>query len=547
MYLNERYSEEDAKNVRELVEMTTEQYGIEKTMDILKKTQDDKNFWEKYDEDRKKEKMGELVYSDDEEENRLISAFVKAISKPKTEKMDDDQEGYLREVSAELQKIWTIVSNDEEIKEIVAEEIDNLDYDLEDIDSRMKTVKSILSVLRIIPSKNFEKVYDSLNAKIKEMNFNDFIITLVTSGSMRFCSTEKFNETILNKISNMSNSEFIYFLKATGDGMDGRNEKIIEAKRKKAEACDDLAVSEEYSLWHGSKNSNISKNIEKIDKVLLLKLGIEDEEKQLDIYSKLTDTEFIRFLLNYNNSYRSINPILINNEITTQKLKEISQDNLILLTEAFAGEYINYLNVKDDEENSDLYARGANWEKIILEAKQRKIISEKFDKLYPEDKTKTAKDKIKIYKEINYSSYLPGEKVRFECDIKQDDSDIDDRSTDEILLQRFKDANIKIENLLKTYESIDKMFSMKDIEILQECNKFNIKYNKDKISDNSSRTQSYLLNYFKKRILSMPTGYASFFQMIDGGCLNDVLQLKVEELQHLLAKNEGNKFNSLNK
>ena len=65
MYLNERYSEEDAKNVRELVEMTTEQYGIEKTMDILKKTQDDKNFWEKYDEDRKKEKMGELVYSDD--------------------------------------------------------------------------------------------------------------------------------------------------------------------------------------------------------------------------------------------------------------------------------------------------------------------------------------------------------------------------------------------------------------------------------------------------------------------------------------------------
>ena len=57
----------------------------------------------------------------------------------------------------------------------------------------------------------------------------------------------------------------------------------------------------------------------------------------------------------------------------------------------------------------------------------------------------------------------------------------------------------------------------------------------------SKNSQRYLINYFKKRIIGLPTSYGSFLQIIEGGCLNDAMELKAEELQYKLLDNSNEK------
>ena len=104
-----------------------------------------------------------------------------------------------------------------------------------------------------------------------------------------------------------------------------------------------------------------------------------------------------------------------------------------------------------------------------------------------------------------------------------------------------------MKEILGLYYALDQLSNTPDLKMLQEVNKYNLKYRMSQFKNDATNNQKYLINYFKRRIIGLPTSYGSFLQIIEGGCLNDAMELKAEELQYKLSENQnGEKQNDAN-
>lgn len=555
MDIYERYSDFEIESIRELIDSSLEEKGVERTLGLIEAFHTQKAFWKTYDEDRKKEKESKNSNNKKNEYDDLIEAIIKPFVGPKTEKMDEDKEEALREGTKELEKIWDIASNDEETKIRIAEAIDELDYDEEDIVSRMNVSKCIISAVKMLKdaekhNADFGEIYDSVNNKLKEVNFRDFAITYLNSDRRYLCTNPRFKETMINKIKEMANYEFAYFLFTTEDGMDGHDKQILEAKKNKTESCDSNFVNEVYNdvrLRNMPKIEEKDKNIEDkrvIDKVEALYKN-DNPEQMLELFSTLTDTELLRYFMHYKDSIQGMNKDIINSNEMAQKIVGLSRKNMIVLVEAFFQKYIDYELLEINDEDGAYWAEQLRdpMERIFNEAKNRKLVTNDLATSYSAEEARLAKEKIEFYSEIDTN--IPHRYVSFDSQISKDEQEQDYRSVDEILEGRYDEADNEIKEILSLYYVLDKLSNTPDLKMLQEVNKYNLKYRMSQFKKDTKNSQKYLINYFKKRIIGLPTSYGSFLQIIEGGCLNDAMELKAEELQEkLLNENDGKQPNN---
>ncbi len=556
MDIYERYSEAEIQSIRELIDCSLDEKGVAKTMELIESFQTQKTFWKMYDEDREKEKMEEEFAEKGNQFNNLIRSILRPFDGPRTKKLDEEKEEAMREGTKELEKIWDIASNDEDTKERIAEAVEDLEYDEESIDSRMNVTKSLISTINMLQTAelfdvDFEKVYDAVNYKLNEINFRDFAIAYLSSNRVYLCTNPKFKETMLQKIENMSNYEFAYFLLTTEDGMDGRDPQIIEKKKSKTEKCNSNFINEVYNNVRLRDMPKIEDNNEVKDKKVIDKVEelykTDDSQQKLELFSALTDTELLRYFIHYKNRIEYMDKDLVKSDIMTNKLEGFSRKNMIALTEVFLQTYIDYEFADLEDEGGVYFVNQLEdpIEKIFGEVKKRKLINDNLDVQYSAEEARIAKEEIEFYTQIDKK--IPHSYVRFKPDVDPDDGDINWGSVDDILEGRYKEADDQMKEILGLYYALDQLSNTPDLKMLQEVNKYNLKYRMSQFKNDATNNQKYLINYFKRRIIGLPTSYGSFLQIIEGGCLNDAMELKAEELQYKLSENQnGEKQNDAN-
>ena len=274
-----------------------------------------------------------------------------------------------------------------------------------------------------------------------------------------------------------------------------------------------------------------------IDKVEVLYRN-DNIEQGLEWFDALTDTELLRYFIHYKDRIEYMDKDIVKSNIMTNKLEGFSRKNMIVLTEAFLQTYVNYEFADIEDETGSYFVNqlGDPMEKIFSEVKKRKLINENLDVQYSAEEARIANEEIRFYTELDKN--IPHSHVISKTKIDEED---EYGSIDEILEGKYKDSDNQMKEILTLYYVLDKLANTPDLKMLQDVNKYNLKYRMSQFKNDVSNNQKYLINYFKRRIIGLPTSYGSFLQIIEGGFLNDAMELKVEELQYKLSEKNGEK------
>lgn len=540
MDIEDKYSDEDLQNAKEIIYMKLEEQGISSVMETLKEAQKEKGFWKRYDKDRDEEEK-DSKQEQDSFEDEVIDAIFEAFN-PKTEKMEDEKEEILRESSAELIKIFDIVKDNPSIQEEIAEHIYNLEYDQNDAETRMKVVKDVIATLSMTSSveqdeqNKFDILYKALNDKIHQMNMLDFFTIYGNTVTQRFFRNPIFTDTVIEKMNNMSKEEFEYFLITTSDRMDGDNPQIIDAKKTITDKFNNPMVKEVYekmTVFHHDDIDYCFKYV--MDKVSSIFSGTVNKDKAIEIFKEFNPSELMRFMIMHQGiSAHTATEPLLTSSVLGPKLKELDDTDIILLTELFYENYERFMLHGND------YGQKNSYSAIIDEAKRRNLLSQDNEKLYTKEENNKANELLSVYKNIDQTKYMPIKFLTFNTKISDNDKDFDSIDPDQVLLSRYNKLEQILKNNLELYATIEKVAQMSDLQILQEANRINTKIQKNQITEarKENEIQLYYFNYLKRKILSLPTGYAAFLQPIENGVLTDAMNVKIGEMQNCLRNKQ---------
>lgn len=561
----EEYSDEEIESIKIVLTNYLDKFGIQKTLDLLIGI-GDTEFWKNYENQNGDNPFVNVIEYDEQEEN-------------------DDE---IRKMNSEnAQKVWKVFSNDSGAQEIIADAIDDIEYDPADNLLRMNTVNAVFSTVNLLATaedKGSDKLYDAVRNKMYDLEDLDFCTVYQNVDAQYFFENQNFSSIILDKIKNMETKNFIYFILTTQEIIDINNKTIVNAIKSKVESLDDPFVNNVYKSLKNIVMPKASISKEKLSRVDKLLDGIEDEKEELKVFSSLSDSEMIKFLLNYENKEELVDPKILNSKEFSKRLKETSDENIVLLLNAFSDIYAYSLELEENDETRQTKKSGLQWEPIIKEAQRRKMITDEFEidcteeclekmiqlhRLYDiskniwevpfsyeiftknsEEEYEDEEDYEEDYEddfEINEDNeeeqklidYLPEESKqnKDEYDSNDDyDQDYDDEYEDvenenEIIFDSYKRVDKKLAEFIELYDYVDKMEQLPDLKMLHIINHYNVK-NKAKPANEIKETQIYFENYLRSKIFDMPTAYASFFQVIDEGALNDAMEVKAEEMQH---------------
>ena len=110
MDLYENYSDNELDTVRELIEY----YGVQGTMDLLESARRKTRYWKKYIEDREKEKDGGFKFSQDPNDEEIITKMLNRLTNNayKTEKLDKEAEEREEILYNQYKMIFDILRNE---------------------------------------------------------------------------------------------------------------------------------------------------------------------------------------------------------------------------------------------------------------------------------------------------------------------------------------------------------------------------------------------------------------------------------------------------
>ena len=104
--------------------------------------------WETYLEDREAEKKAEnKPKEEDDLENYVLNAVLKAFHANRTEKLPHDEEKLLELRANKAKEILNVISSNSEIVSSLAQKIGEMDYDPDNDDSRLLVVLSLIKII----------------------------------------------------------------------------------------------------------------------------------------------------------------------------------------------------------------------------------------------------------------------------------------------------------------------------------------------------------------------------------------------------------------
>ena len=229
----------------------------------------------------------------------------------------------------------------------------------------------------------------------------------------------------------------------------------------------------------------------------------------ITMLEKLKGKEFVCFML------RNGSDSLFKGEtqIIEQKLNEISRKDLIMLTNRLCFLELNFNEISD-----------TNNEPVLLKvAKKRGIVNEKNELICSDEEIGMANEKL-----WNYTAYTNSISVPIKALYNSEESeeiDVSILSVEDRKKHDYIKSEKEIENLVLIHKEIKDMCELSDNEILERINEFNL-FVDEEASENEYRVFS---NFLKFRMLSLPPVYANKFQFTGKGCLEDEMDLKMEE------------------
>ena len=554
MDIFKEYDENEIYQLERIIEVKLKEDGIcalnYDIIDIIAQISS-KNVNEEY-KDEENDDVNEEYY-EDFEDNSLVKII--------------QDEGF------SLDSAIDIILNDEEIIDLISNAIDEMvSYEDDTVQTKKINLDIISSALLVIYNikentsfnssreyiKNTDKL-DSLkhviNNKIEEMDYTDFIMLITDYGCRDILAKDNIlQRCLIKKIEDMSLEQYAVYLKNI-KYWDSISKEVKEVEKKKALTInspyieylfnsnvklgnDELIIRKKYDFFsldimekykynainkvikdrkeQQAKQNEENKIIDE-DTSLLYEISTYEISKMLEyqtyceILKKLNKKEFVCFML------RNGGDSLYEDEqlIIEQKLNTLSRDDLIMLTNRLCFLELNFHETSDKEN-----------EPILLKiAKQKGIVNEQNEFICTAEEIKNANEKLVVYSRFTNSISVPNAMF-------QEEEDDDDLSLDELDFEERREYNYEkaekiINKMLSTYKEIDELSKLSDKEIIKVINQFNIHVDSEEAIE-KYKVFTTLLEY---RILHLPAVYSSAFMFTGNGCLEDVMNLKIDEVK----------------
>ncbi|MBP3801250.1 MAG: hypothetical protein J6I85_04350 [Clostridia bacterium] len=558
------YSEDDIKNTKRILESYLSKYGIERTVNLLRVIGNEQ-FWLEYD-GFKEDKLEDEEDEQEQEQDEELEDFFE-------EELENTQIDGIEITQDDVKKLWKVFTKDSEVQSIISNSMQEMEYDPNEIATRATTVYSLISTIELLDQApeeaqdDFNVIYKAVNNKLEQINNDDFYLVYVNVIAENFFKNSKFEDTIRNKLDNMSTSEFMYFMLTAQSYIDINYTPTVEIIKHKVEKLDDPFVNKVYEAlqyYDAPEDARLPQakiSFDKLSNEEKLIRGIDDPKVAVETFSNFTDTEFMKYVLSYESTFDLFDSNIRNSKIFEERIKKLSRENIIFLVEKFTDIYQYAKEVEESEETIPIKEYAKQFEILFDEAKRRKLITDDFEVTYSDEDMFKVIQKEKVYdvnrnigilpyfnpvladeevEEVEY--YETGDKREYEYEEEYYDeygNEYDDIYDNEDIdeLENFETMYPKIKSYLKFYNSILELNRTPDINVLQMANHYNLKCKEDDVSQLSD-FQQYVVRYLQSRILNMPIKYSTFFMCVDNGCLGDAMEIKADELQNKILNNQ---------
>lgn len=516
-----------------------------KKIAVLRKSED---WLDSYTRDRKREL--ENLSKPDDVESYLEKMIYKIFS---SEKLPKEQEAQL----VRSTYLWYKMKDDPEIIEALRKRVIDLDYDVNDDESRSTNVRVMSYLMQFIPhDEKWKSLRDTVLERVSEFEFKDFMLFSTNAGSFYVLSQPGFEEILLEKIPKMSPEERYYYLQRADDGADGNSEKLIEVKRNSADANAGIFS---YCRGQGIDLNNM-KGLSKLNALYKTRWYIAhnipwriyDSEKEAQKFAerdKQEDEAIIHSSAEYPDYYKTmqnLSPIesvqyfsylfsnfngkLFNDEIETikEKFKNLSRKGLLTI-------FMSSREFKDEEKGSFILK---NDELLKIFAEKGVIDSNSKKVLATDEEKQKAKETADLYCEaIDYKKDIIFD--WFKLDISPENANITDEvELEEHLVENYVDTRKKMENTLDIVRDGITMENLKDIQLVNIINKMNTVTAKDNEDEELSERRKWMDTYLKTRILSMNAGVASMLEMPENGKYNKFIETAVDQQEFIEDKDK---------
>ncbi len=195
-----------------------------------------------------------------------------------------------------------------------------------------------------------ENPWKSIKVKIAEMldamSAEDFMITVEMAGMSAVFKNQEFAECFARKLQHAKATEFLRMSINTTDGMDGRSKEVSNIKKQKFQGLLksglglNILDTAHASLIDFEDVSEFLEDVPQYDivKILLTPGVFEDlkyEEQITALYSRLTQTQLLRYMIQCKGVYGNRLDTPEQLEIIKSKLSELSNEDLKLLVQMY--------------------------------------------------------------------------------------------------------------------------------------------------------------------------------------------------------------------
>lgn len=577
---------ETEENIVDMMITMLNQDGLYATFQMLNAAEMMKQGWREYLERREEEKR-ELSKdsSNSEPENPIISGIKKMFGRRPIPKMDEEQEELTEKTARYMANILEVVFNSNEFISEVNKYVLDLEYDPGSEESRCIFVATMIVMQRIFAkycledknkpkSENAEKwkiVKSAMANKMREMTQRDYrILYNALSYRRDFFLEPAFIQVNTEKINQMSDEEYVQFLKSTTDGMDGNQSDIGLAKsRRKSESKSHFV----HNMYHKYVEYENIGSLEEF-----MKLSDTEKVEKIMSLRRLAQKEYMKFTCYSDEEEQS----------GKAAKKEAEKEKKLIQSPEFK-KYLEVLSNLTDEQFCCIAfeSLSSEWCDYGLHGNEEIIIQERLNKLSPveliaisrhsangsnrllmsalgnikdlgEDNENRLKQRAAIVEEI-YEKATSEVRMNFSNDVFEVPSvgnffQIMDNSE---LMEAFQKAD-EISQLDLNIVGIFKALSeMSDEELVEYVNVYNKKYSKsdiyqfpedrewdtsDTIDDIKGKVKNNITDYCSKRIVALPCELKSKLKDVKDGILSDTItEAKFYEVIMILKECSANK------
>lgn len=490
------------------------------------------------------------------------------------DEIEEDDFGLLSQIKSKgfsLEEAIEIIVNDISIFEYIAEGIDEaVDYEEDDLLSRKENQDIISGVVLLLYNVEKNKAFtegredeiniqaldvikEVINRKISKMNNEDFMILITRYPLADVLMTDDILvATIVNKIEEMDNAEFVYYLRNVKVN-DKTQHSIIDEEEKKALKANSSYVDYIFNASRKQTNNMIIRYrhdaftvaamenlkygaIKKIADENRKKIKKENQEsgKQmggfidditesalekrgeyqmfLRMLGSINKKEFVCYMLRNGND-----PLFkYGNEqaIIEKRLKEMSLDDLTMLVERL-GQWEFDFPVPG--ENRD--------ENVILKvAKERGLVNKDNKKTYSNEDKENAIERFAKYENLMINSIIQIRRAT-----NQEDDEMIQEDYRETKYGRYVE---EIQEVISIHRKIENLSELSDKEVAKLIND----YNNNVSQEEAENEYECFTSFFEFKLLSLPSVYSYAFKMTGNGCLEDMMELKIEEFNEDFEK-----------